>query len=299
MKKFLALAAVCLALCGVAAENSRIFDTSGELIRLEALSGDLVLKGKMESGEAAFWFFLVFRNAEGEEVCRMRLGDNQLIVPDNHGVAQLPKPLAAGEEFTLKIHVAENAYFAAEYNDYMQASFTVKPEKTACTVDIEPFQCKVVLDEVTWTPDPDAKIEAVIRTYGKHMWEQLLGKTPEGDWELRCRFRPTRRNQENNHDGFLVYGDKNQPRLMIVIWEKLYQMIQGDNSMGLGNFENSLDGGWHEFRMSCTDGNFFETFIDGKRGGNFEAELAPGGDVFVYGMWDLEVKEFEIVKLDE
>lgn len=299
MKKILVALTVILSLCCMAAEAPLVFAKSGELLRIDALSGDLVLKGKMDSADAAFWFSLIFRNAEGKEICRMRLGDNQLIVPDNHGIAQLPKPLAAGETFTLKIHIAKNAYFAATFNDYMQASFTISPEKSPCTVEIEPFQCKVVLEEARWTPDPDARIEAVIRTYGKHMWEQLLGKTPEGDWELRCRFRPTRRNQENNHYGFLIYGDRNQPRLMIVIWEKLYQMIQGDNSKGLGDFENSLNGQWHEFRMSCTDGNFFETFIDGKRGGNFEAELTPGGNVFVYGMWDLEVKEFEIVKLEE
>lgn len=299
MRKLLALAVLILTTRCALAENPRVFTSGGELVKLEALSGDLVLKGKMESEQPVFWFHLIFKNAAGKELFRMRLGDNQLIVPDNHGIAQLAEPLAAGETFTLKIHIARNAWYAAALNDYLQASFTTEPENGPCTVELEPFQCKVILDEVKWTADPEAKIEAVIRTYGKHMWDQVLGKTPEGDWELRCRFRPTRRNQENNHYGFQIYGDKNQPRLMLVIWDSLYQMIQGDNSKGLGNFEKSLNGEWHDFKLTCTDGNFFETFIDGKRGDSFEAELTPGGDVRVYGMWDLEIKDFEIVNMEE
>lgn len=105
MRKLLALAVLILTTCCALAENPRVFTSGGELVKLEALSGDLVLKGKMESEQPVFWFHLIFKNAAGKELFRMRLGDNQLIVPDNHGIAQLAEPLAARRD----LH-AENPY---------------------------------------------------------------------------------------------------------------------------------------------------------------------------------------------
>ena len=272
----------------------KVITAKTEIAEKIETSGTLKLKASMDKLNG--WFFVDFFDAQNQPVTSIRFDPQKMIAEG--GYTSYEKGIAADEKADFEIRTVNNNYYVL-LNGNPIRSFTPKKDGKIARIALRPHATKLSLYSSEWKNDPTLQNNLFLKA-DKGVFGQDISETvPAGDFELTFRFHPVKTAEKVNHYGVTLNSTKaGESKIMIVFWDKGFQMIQGKKGKWLKDFNPKLDGKWHDFKLKKTDGDFYEIFIDGKPAGSFDTELTEGGKIgfWAYGNWTLDVENVRIVK---
>ncbi len=281
-------------LAGAQDPAPKIITARTELAEKIESAGTLKLKASMDKLNG--WFFVDFLDAQGAPVTSLRFDPQKMIAEG--GYTSYEKGIAPDEKADFEIRTGNNNYYVL-LNGKPIRSFTPKKDGKIAGIALRPQSISLSLYSSEWKSDPALQNNLFLKA-DKGVFGQDISETvPAGDFELTFRFRPVKTSEKVNHYGVSLNSAKaGESKIMIVFWDKGFQMIQGKKAKWLKDFNPKLDGQWHDFKLKKTDGDFYEIFIDGKPAGSFDTELTEGGKIgfWTYGNWTLDVENVRIVK---
>ena len=259
--------------------------------------GTLQLEGKFALKDISPWFYVRFTGADGKTLCDFRFDGKMLYIPQLGCQDKYLEAMHNVPNFKLTAEVSANGTCYLILNGIPLVTKAFPKNALPTKISLIPFdRCKPVFVKAEWDGKTPAQRIRIQAPKGKTQGVSAA-KLPQGPFELKYKFKVEMLIEQPGHFNIqLTSRQKGTPGVQLIFWKKGFQMINGKSSKWLYNFPTPIaDGKWHEFKLRHTAEDFWETWLDGKSAGSFDADVQPGELRFgAYSGWIFEAEDISI-----